>query len=119
MNSSTLKLLVGPTLLIVAVMTIYVVSIDLTAINRADVAFGLMSFLATLNAWIAFRWFQKGFATFEMMKQQEKVASDIIEKLIKRFSKDGDHQSVVETILSDQLSSVVKDLTKIIDKHKS
>lgn len=119
MTYSTLKLLIAPIVLILAVTVIYAVSIDLNTINRADIAFGLMGILALANAWIAYRWFGKGFQTFEMMKHQEKVATSIITKLIRKYEPNEKHETVIENILTEQLSDVVKDLTAIIDKHKS
>jgi len=115
---TSLKLFVGPMILVTAIAIMYAVSIDLNAINRADVAFSLMGILASFHVWVAYRWFQKGFMTFELMKTQEKVATSIIEKLIKKYEPNN-FKGVVDELLADELGAAVSDLTKIIDKHKS
>lgn len=115
----TWKLIVGPTLLAGAITALYMVSIDLSQPNRADIAFALMILLAQFNCYIAYRWFEKGFMTFERLKAQEEVASGIIKKLIKKYAPDEKPETVMETIVADELGVVISDLKNIIEKHKS
>jgi uncharacterized membrane protein YciS (DUF1049 family) len=114
-----IKQLIGPTILIIAISTMYIMSINPNEpTNRADIAFFLMTLLAAIYAILACRWYIGGLMTYKMMKEQERAASKIIEKLVKAHPKEK-RGTVIEKLVIDQISETVTELQKIIEKHES
>jgi len=114
----TIKLLLVPAILIAAISTMYFMSINSgDPINRADAAFIMMGFLSGIHAYTTFKWYKHGYMIYTAMKKQEEAASSIIEKLVDGLK--GETKPSVLKIDEEVAKTIVKDLTKIIDEHKS
>lgn len=118
--TASFKLLVGPALGMIAIATMYALSINPNeGFNRADAAFTLMFILSGIHVYMAYQWYMKGYLTYELMKKSEELAAKVIEKLITDYVPGGDVKATIEKVSMDAIDGVVKDLTDIIDKHKS
>ena len=76
-----------PIVLIISISLMYFMSVDMTSFNRADASMILMTLLAAFNQYTASRWYHIGFMTFQKLKEQEKTATSIIERLLMKIKK--------------------------------
>lgn len=109
------KLAVLPITVTVALSLMYFMSIESGSINRADVAFAALALLSLFNLHTAIRWYQVGFITFSKMKEQEKVATSIIDKLTKKIPKEA-RGEIMGNIVKEEIEEMLSKIEGILPK---
>jgi len=109
------KLMLLPIIVTAAVSWMYFISVESGSLNRADAAFIAMIALSLFNLYTAIRWYRVGFITFSKMKEQERVATSIIDKLTKKIPKE-DRGEVMGNILKEEIDEMLSKIKDILPK---
>ena len=109
--------LLFPLILIASVSLMYFISIDLSSFNRADAAMILMTLLAGFNLYTASKWYRVGFITFQKLKEQEKTATSIINKLTKKLDPEAAKEAI-ESVIEEELDDIMKRVKAINQSTK-
>ena len=87
--------------LITAISSMYYMSVDMTNFNRADASMILMTLLAVFYLYTASKWYHIGYITFQKLKEQEKMATSIITRLMKKTPKEGQGSGLEKLVTED------------------
>lgn len=102
------KLLLVPAVIIGALFAMYIVSVPLDTINRADIAFCLMGLTAAVHAYMAFQWYQRGYMTFKHHQMHTEATSFIIDKIINDLVPKEEQEAYMKKLTDDQIKEVME-----------
>lgn len=111
------KLLLVPAVIIGALFAMYIVSVPLDTINRADIAFCLMGLVAAVHAYMAFQWYQRGYMTFKHMQMHQDATSFIIDKIINDLIPKDEQEAYMKKLTDEQVAEVMKKVGAIMPDH--